>query len=112
MVYLKIGEKQFSQQYPSSSFHFNMNLLDPNCGTRTPSVFSSRYSLYGSFLNLSESGYYPSSDQQQFIESDHKSITIDGRPLLIVDYSTRLSSTHTYHEKCNDWLRELDKNSS
>jgi hypothetical protein len=108
LTYLKSNEKYSYIQSPSTSIH--MNLLDPNGGTQTPSGSSSRYSLYGSFFDLSESGYYPPSDQQ-FIKTDNKLLTIDGRPLLIVDHSTRLS-TNTYQDKCTDWLRHLNTNST
>ena len=39
------------------------------------------YSLYGSFFDLSESGYYPPTDQS-FNKSDNKLLTIDGRPII------------------------------
>jgi hypothetical protein len=107
-IYLKSNEKFFINQSPSTSLHFNMNRLDPNGGTQTPGGSSSRYSLYGSFFDLSETGYYPPTDQP-FIKSDKKLLTIDGRPLLIVDNSTRLS-TNTYQDKCTDWLRNLNTN--
>jgi hypothetical protein len=111
LKYLKPNEKYSHIQSPSTSIHINMNLLDPNGGgTQTPGGSSSRYSLYGSYFDLSESGYYPPSDQQ-FIKSDNKLLTIDGRPLLIVDHSTRLS-TNTYQDKCTDWLRHLNTNST
>jgi len=110
LTYLKSNEKYSHIQSPSTSIHINMNLLDPNGGTQTPGGSSSRYSLYGSFFDLSESGYYPPSDQQ-FIKTDTKLLTIDGRPLLIVDHSTRLS-TNTYQDKCTDWLRHLNTNST
>lgn len=109
-TYLKSNGKYFRIQSPSTSIHINMNLLDPNGGTQTPGGSSSRYSLYGSFFDLSENDYYPSSDQQ-FIKSDNKLLTIDGRPLLILDNSTRLS-TNTYQDKCTDWLRHLNTNST
>jgi len=110
LKYLNLNEKYFHIQSPSTSIHINMNRLDPNGGTQTPDGSSSRYSLYGSFFDLSESGYYPPSDQQ-FIKTDNKLLTIDGRPLLIVDHSTRLS-TNTYQDKCTDWLRHLNTNST
>jgi len=106
ITYLKSNDKYFYIQSPSTPIHLNINRLDPNVGTQTPGSSSSRYSLYGSFLDLSESGYYPSSDQQF-----NKFLTIDGRPLLIVDPSTRLS-TNTYQDKCTDWLRHLNTNST
>ncbi|CAF0896561.1 unnamed protein product [Rotaria sp. Silwood1] len=110
LTYSKLNEKKFHLQSPSTSIHYNINLLDPNIGTQTPSCLSSRYSLHGSFVDLSESGYYPPSDQQ-FIKSNNKLLTIDGRPLLIVDPFTRLS-TNTYQDKCTDWLRRLNINST
>ena len=97
-------------QSPSTSIHFNMNWLDPNGGTQTPDGSSSRYSLYGSFFDLSESGYCQPSDQQ-FIKPDKKLLTIDGRPLLIVDQSNRLA-TNTYQDKCTDWLRHINTKST
>ncbi len=103
LTYLKFNEKNFLNQSPSTSIHFNINRLDPNNGTQTPGGSSSRYSLYGSFFDLSESGYYP--------PSDNKLLTIDGHPLLIVDHSTRLTN-NTYQDKCTDWLRHLHTNSS
>jgi hypothetical protein len=109
-AYFKSNEKFFRVQSPSTSIQFNRNWLDPNGGTQTPDGSSSRYSLYGSFFDLSESGYCPSSDQQ-FIRSDKKLLTIDGRPLLIVDHSNRLS-TNTYQDKCTDWLRHINTKST
>jgi hypothetical protein len=108
--YLKTNDKYFPRHSPSTSINFNMNCLNPNGGTQTPGGSSSRYSLYGSFFDLSESGYYPPTDQQ-LVKSDNKLLTIDGRPLLILDHSPRLI-TNTYQDKCNDWLRQLDINST
>ncbi len=110
LKYSKSNEKLFHIQSPSNSICFNMNYLDPNGGTQTPGGSSSRYSLYGSFFDLSESGYYPPSDHQ-FVKSDNKFLTIDGRPLLIVDHSTRLT-TNSYQDKCADWLGHLHTNST
>jgi hypothetical protein len=109
LTYLKSNEKYFYQS-PTNSIHLNLNRLDPNGGTQTPGGSSSIYSLYGSFFDLSESGYYPPSDQP-FIKSDNKLLTIDGRPLLIVDHSNRLTTNNTYQDKCTDWLRHLNTNS-
>jgi hypothetical protein len=111
LTYFKSNEEYFLNQSPTTSIHFNMNRLDPNGGTQTPGGSSSRYSLYGSFFDLSESGYYPPSDQP-FIKSDNKLLTIDGRPLLIVDHSTRLTTINNYQDKCTDWLRHLNTNSA
>ncbi|CAF0919602.1 unnamed protein product [Rotaria sordida] len=108
--YLNLREKKFPIKSPSTSIHCNINLLDPNNGTQTPSCLSSRYSMHGSFFDLSESDYYPPSDQQ-FIKSNNKLLTIDGHPLLIVDPFTRLS-TNTYQDKCTDWLHHLNINST
>ncbi|CAF2554784.1 unnamed protein product [Rotaria sp. Silwood2] len=110
LTYLKLQEKKNHIQSPSTSMYGNINLLDPNGGTQTPSCVSSRYSLHGSFVDLSESGYYPPSDKP-FIKSNNKLLTIDGHPLLIVDPFTRLS-TNTYQDKCTDWLRRLNINST
>jgi hypothetical protein len=87
---------------PSVNVHFSMNLLNPSNGTHSPADSSSRYSLYGSFLDLSEKNYPPS-----LIKTDNKLFAIDGRPLLITDHSSKLSTT-TYHDKCNDWLSHLN----
>lgn len=107
----KSNEKSsYLHQSPSTSVHFNMNRLDPNGGTQTPGGSSSRYSLYGSFFDLSESGYCATTDQS-LIKSDNKLLTFDGRPLLIVDHSPRLT-TDTYQHKCTDWLRQLNVNST
>lgn len=104
----KSNEKSHLRQSPSTSVQFSMNRLDPNGGTLTPGGSSSRYSLYGSFFDLSESGYCATTDQS-LIKSDNKLLTFDGRPLLIVDHSPRLT-TDTYQHKCTDWLRQLNVN--
>lgn len=109
--YFKTYEKFFSDQSPSASIHLNLNRLDPNNGTQTPGGSSSRYSLYGSFFDLSESGYFPPSDQAHIKSDNNKSLTIGGRPLLAIDQSTRLT-TDTYQDKCTDWLRQLHTNSA
>ncbi|CAF0720859.1 unnamed protein product [Adineta steineri] len=109
-IYSKLQENFPRIQSPSTFMSVHMNYLDPNGGTQTPGGASSRYSLYGSFFDLSESGYYPASDQQ-LIKSDNKLLTIDGRPLLIVDHSTHLA-TNTYQDKCMDWLHHIQTNSS
>ena len=67
-------------------------------------------SLYGSFFDLSESGYCPPLDQA-LAKADNNLLTLDGRPLLIVDHSTQLT-TNTYRDKCTDWLRHLNTNSA
>lgn len=103
LLYSKMNEVLFRTQSPSASMSFNVNFLDPNHATLTPSGASSRYSLYGSFFDLSESGYYP--------PTDNKFLTIEGRPLLIVDHSSRLTS-NAYQDKCTDWLDHLATNSN
>lgn len=110
LKYLKLYEKNFHIQSPTASIHCNMNLLDPNGGTQTPGGASSRYSLYGSFFDLSESGYYPSADQR-YIKSNNKILTIDGHPLLVVDNAARIP-TNNYQDKCADWLRRLNTSST
>ena len=46
----------------AGSMHFPMSLLDPATGgLHSPGDSSSRYSLYGSFFDLSENSYYLSS---------------------------------------------------
>lgn len=70
------NERSFSIQSPSMT----MNFLDPFNGTHSPGGSSSRYSLYGSFFDLSENGYHPS----------------------------KLSITTTYQDKCKDWLSHLE----
>jgi hypothetical protein len=89
----------------SSSFKINltMNFLDPFNSVHSPGGSSSRYSLYGSGLDLSESGCYAS-----LSKTDKKLLTSDGHPLLIVENSVKLS-TNTYQDKCNDWLSHLER---
>lgn len=106
--YMKTNDKNFLLQSPTASIHMNMNSLDPNGGAQTPGGSSSRYSLYGSFFDLSESGYYPATDQI-YSKSDNKLLTAGGRPLLILDQRTRLSA-NTIQDKCNDWLSQLNTN--
>jgi hypothetical protein len=101
--YLKTNDKYFPRHSPSTSINFNMNCLNPNGGTQTPGGSSSRYSLYGSGLDLSESGCYAS-----LSKTDKKLLTSDGHPLLIVENSVKLS-TNTYQDKCNDWLSHLER---
>ena len=98
-IYSKVNDKYFQLQSPSASVHMNMNSLDPHAGgSQTPGGASSRYSHYGSFFDVSESGYYPSSEQHCH-RSDNKLLTIGGRPLLIVDQNTRLTN-NTFQDKC------------
>jgi len=99
--YLSNG-KSLHIQSPLTTINFGMNLLDPYDGTHSPGGSSSRYSLYGSFFDLSEKGYQPS-----LIKTDNKLLTINGRSLLIFDNSSKLSM-NTYQDKCNDWLNHLD----
>jgi len=58
-----------------------VNWLDPMAGLHSPGGSSSRYSLYGSFFNLSESEY------------------IQTIPKI---------SSDTYENKCSNWLQHLD----
>ncbi|CAF1143745.1 unnamed protein product [Adineta steineri] len=97
-----LHEKLFRFQSPTATINGGMDLLDPYNGTQSPGGSSSRYSLYGSFFDLSESGYHPS-----LIKADNKLLTIDGKPLLIVDNASKLS-TNTYQDKCKNWLTHLE----
>jgi hypothetical protein len=94
-------EKSIPFQPSSTTINFGMKLLDPYNGINSPADSSSRYSLYGSYFNLSENSYHPS-----LIKTENKLLAIDGRPLLIVDNPSKLS-INTYQDKCNDWLRRL-----
>jgi hypothetical protein len=78
----------------SFQIQFETNLLDPCNDTHSPGGSSSRYSLYGSFIDLSEHGYHSS-----FIKTDNKFLTIDNTSKL---------SMNTYQDKCNDWLSHLE----
>ena len=109
-IHLRINDKYFHIQSSLSSINLNANWLDPNSGMQTPGASSSRYSLYGSFFDLSESGYYAPSDQRS-MRSDNKLLTIGGRPLLIVDRSAETSAA-AFQDKCNEWLRQLNTNLS
>lgn len=95
-------DKSFSVQSFSNKIHLSMNLLDPNNGTHSPGGSSSRYSLYGSFFDLSESGCHSS-----YSKSDNRLLTTDACLLLTIDKSSKLS-TNTYQDKCNEWLNHLD----
>ncbi|CAF1071217.1 unnamed protein product [Rotaria magnacalcarata] len=95
-------DKSFYFQSYSNKIHMIINLLDPNNGIHSPGGSSSRYSLYGSFFDLSESGCH-----SPYSKADNRLITNDGCLLLTVDKSSKLS-TNTYQEKCNDWLSQLD----
>ncbi len=97
-----LHEKSFHSQLPTAKINCAKSLLDPYNGTHSPCGSSSRYSLYGSFFDLSESKYQPS-----LIKRDKQSLTINGNPLLIVHNSSKLS-TNTYQDKCKDWLTHLD----
>ncbi|CAF0973534.1 unnamed protein product [Adineta ricciae] len=97
-----LHEKSLGLQSSTSVINCGMGLLDPYNGTQSPGGSSSRYSLYGSFFDLSESGYHPS-----LMKTDNKLLTIDGKPLFIVDNPPRLSM-NTYQDKCKDWLTHLD----
>ncbi|CAF2409467.1 unnamed protein product [Rotaria sp. Silwood2] len=96
------NEKLFYSQTLSTKINVGMEFLGPNNGTYSPAASSSRYSLYGSFFDLSESGYHAS-----YIKPDNRLLTSDGYSLLAVGNSSKLS-THTYQDKCNDWLSHLD----
>lgn len=107
----KANEKHYLLQSPSTST--NINCLDPNSaflGSQTPGGSSSRYSLYGSVFNVSESGYCPSSDQSHH-KSDNKLLTLGGRPLLIIDQPHRFAP-NTFQDKCIDWLRQIQTNTN
>lgn len=96
-------------QSPSTSFNFNFNSLDPNAalgGTQTPGGSSSRYSLYGSFFDVSDCGATFSPTGNERIEP--KWLSCAGRPLLIVDQS----SPNTFQDKCLDWLRQVKSNTN
>ena len=97
------NNKQDHTRPLAGSLHFPMSLLDPaSGGLHSPGDSSSRYSLYGSFFDLSESGYYPSSS----VRSERRYLTIDGHPIFTTE--TAPSSAHdTYEEKCHDWLNRL-----
>jgi hypothetical protein len=95
------NEQRCHSRSVSTSINVPMNLLDPYNGKQSPGGSSSRCSLYGSFFDLSESGYYPLS-----IPSNKKLLAFDGYPLLVADKSSRLS-TNTYQEKCNNWLSHM-----
>ncbi|CAF3323609.1 unnamed protein product [Rotaria socialis] len=95
-------DKSFYFQSFSNKIHMIINLLDPNNGIHSPGGSSSRYSLYESCFDLSESGYH-----SPYSKADNRLITNDGCLLLTVDKSSKLS-TNTYQEKCNDWLSQLD----
>lgn len=95
-------EKSFYSPSFSAKTHAGMVLLDPNNGTYSPGGSSSRYSLYGSFFNISESGYYPS-----VVKPDNKLLAGDGSSLINFDHSLKLL-TNTYQDKCTDWLSHLD----
>ena len=84
-------------QTSSTTINLGMKFLDPYNGLNSPGGSSSRYSLYGSYLNLSENGYHPSLNRL---------LTINGRPLLILDNPSKFSM-NTYQDKCNDWLKHL-----
>lgn len=97
-----LNDKSLRAQSPTMVINDGMALLDPYNGTQSPGGSSSRYSLYGSFFDLSENGYHP-----PVVKPDAKLLTIDGRPLLIVDKASKLSA-NTFQEKCNDWLTHLN----
>ncbi|CAF0878299.1 unnamed protein product [Rotaria sp. Silwood1] len=96
------NEKSFYSPSISTKINVAMGFLDPNNGTCSPAASSSRYSLYGSFFDLSECGYHGS-----YVNPDNRLLTSDGYSLLTVDNSSKLP-THTYQDKCNDWLSHLD----
>jgi hypothetical protein len=105
----KSNDKYFLFPSPSNSVHLNLNYLDPNVtGMQTPGGSSSRYSLYGSFFDLSESGYFPITDQSSS-RSDNRLLSLAGHPLLIIDNPNR-STMNTFQDKCADWLQHLQTN--
>jgi hypothetical protein len=111
-MFYRTNGKHSQLPSPSASIHTNINCLDPNIsGQQTPGGSSSRYSLYGSFFDLSESGYLQNSLDRHGFKSDSRLLTIGGHSLSIIDHQTRLSS-NTFEDKCNDWLRQLQTNSS
>ena len=72
------------------------SFLEPNApGLRSPGGSSSRYSLYGSFVDLSECDFPPA--RKLFVDRQEPS-------LLLVD-----SPANTVEDKCNDWLNQLEK---
>ena len=96
-------------QSPSTSFNCNFNSLDPNAslgGTQTPGGSSSRYSLYGSFFDVSDCGatFSPAGNER----TETKILTFAGRPLFIADQA----SPNTFQDKCLDWLRQVKSNTS
>ncbi|UJR20745.1 hypothetical protein I4U23_023863 [Adineta vaga] len=97
-----LHEKSSGLQSSLSAINCGIGLLDPYNGTQSPGGSSSRYSLYGSFFDLSESGYHPS-----LMKTDNKLLTIDGKPLLIVDNSSRFSM-NACQDKCKDWLTRIN----
>lgn len=80
-------EKSFRAQSSSGL----MNLLDPSSGIHSPGDSSSRHSLYGSFFDLSESGFPASA-----VPPDRRFLTVDVQP------------TNTFEDKCHDWLNHLE----
>ena len=76
-------ERRKHFQLNIESFSGSMNFLDATSGLRSPGESSSRYSLYGSFFDLSECGY----------PIEHQRLT-----------------TNTFEEKCTDWLNQIDEN--
>jgi hypothetical protein len=66
-----------------------VNFLDPCNNTHSPAGSSSRYSLYGSFFDLSENDY-PSS----LMKSENKLLS--------------KLSINTVQDKCQNWLSHLD----
>jgi hypothetical protein len=93
------NEKLVLLQPSSTNINLGMKFLDSYNELHSPNDSSSHYSLYGSYFNLSENGYHPS-----FIKTEDRLLTIDGRPLLILDKL----SMNTYQDKCNNWLKHLN----
>ncbi|CAF3530132.1 unnamed protein product [Rotaria sordida] len=96
------NEKSYYLQTLSTKINIGMSFLGPNSGIYSPAASSSRYSLYGSFFDLSESGHNTS-----HVKPENRLLTTDGYSLLTVDNSSKLLP-HTYQDKCNDWLSHLD----
>lgn len=109
-LYSKANELLFRTPLSLAPTSLHVNYLDPHGGMQTPGGASSRYSLYGSIFDLSESGFYPPSDHP-LTKSDQRVLTIGGRPLLIVDQSSR-AGANAFEDKCARWLHHLPTGSS
>lgn len=92
-----IEEKQSTVPTFDGASILTMNLLDPMSGLHSPGESSSRYSLYGSFFDLSENGY---SSEPKFFPNIH--------PTFHLLAPTNKLSIHNYQDKCTDWLSRID----